>query len=280
MANQKYLKMKKITLLLIAFAAFFSGCVEVVPPIDLDLRYTGRRVLIEEFTGVQCVNCPEGSKKIEELVDLHNKQGVNVIPISIHAGDFSTPYNESLYDFNTPEGEILEKSHLGPVAGFPIAVVNRRKFDNENDVPVFLKTWAGHVVEELLVQPKLEVSIDNNFDSTSRELTVDITLNFSETVTEALGISIMILEDDIVDYQLTPDGKQSDYVHKHVLRTMLTDYQGDVISPNQTVDGEKPEFTYTFTVPTEWNAANCSVVAFVSQTGANLDVLQANIEHF
>lgn len=279
--------MKKITLIAIVFATLFFSCEEVVPPIDLDLRYTGRRVLIEEFTGVQCVNCPEGSKKIEELVALH---GDNLIPISIHAGDFSDPYPQSLYDFNTPEGELLERVHLGPVLGFPSATVNRKIFNGENERPIVLRKWAGYIVQELLEQPKLEIDIDNNFDMTSRELSVDVTLNFSETVTEGLGISIMILEDSIIDYQLTPDnsvypdGKNPNYVHKHVLRTMLTDYQGDVISPNQTVDGEKPEFTYTFTVPAAWNAANCSVVAFVSQTGSQagqgLDVLQVNIKHF
>jgi len=269
--------MKKITLLAIVFTALFYGCVEVVPEISSEFTYTGRKVLIEEFTGVQCVNCPEGSAKIEDLVALH---GNFLIPISIHAGDFSDPYNESLYDFNTPEGEILERAYLGPVLGFPSATVNRRVFDGENERPIVLRKWAGYIAQELLEEPKLDITIDNDYETISRELTVDITLNFSETVTEGLGISIMILEDDIIDYQLTPDGKQSDYAHKHVLRTMLTDYQGDVISPNQTVSGQKPEFTYTFTVPTEWNAENCSVVAFVNQNGADLDVLQADIEHF
>ena len=269
--------MKKLILLVFVTVTFFSGCVEVVPEISTEFTYTGRKVLIEEFTGVQCVNCPEGSKKIEELVALH---GDNLIPISIHAGDFSAPYSESLYDFNTPEGEILENSYLGPVIGFPIAVVNRKQFDGENDLPIFLRSWAGHIATELLEEPKLDISIDNDFDETTRELTIEVSLNFSETVTEGLGISIMILEDGIVDYQLTPNGKQSDYIHKHVLRTMLTDYTGDAISTNQTVSGQRPAFTYTFDVPAEWNAENCSVVAFVSQKGDNLDVLQANIEHF
>lgn len=275
--NNKYLNMKKITLLLIAFAAFFSGCVEVVPEISTDFTYTGRKVLIEEFTGVQCVNCPEGSKKIEELVALH---GDNLIPISIHAGGFAPPYNESLYDFRTPEGTILENSLLGPVLGFPSATVNRRVFDGENERPIVLRKWAGYIVQELFEQPKLDILIDNDFDATSRELTIDVTLNFSETVTDPLGISIMLLEDDIIDYQLTPAGKQSDYSHKHVLRTMLTDYNGDVVSPSQTVSGQKSEYTYTFAVPAEWNAEKCSVVAFVSKTDGDLGVLQVNLEHF
>lgn len=269
--------MKKIILLAIVFTTFFSGCVEVIPEISTDFTYTGRKVLIEEFTGVQCVNCPEGSEKIEDLVAFH---GDNLIPVSIHAGDFSTPSAESLYDFNTPEGMILENSYLGPVLGFPIAVINRRQFDDENDLPVLSSTWAGHIAEEFLEEPKLNINIDNAFDTSSRQLTIDVTLSFLETVTEGLGISIMLLEDQIVDYQLTPDGKENDYVHKHVLRTMLTDYKGDVISPAQTIGGERPEFTYTFTVPAEWNWENCSVVAFVSQYGDDLDVLQANIEHF
>lgn len=265
--------MKNLSILFVFFAMMMIGCEEIVPPIDLELRYTGRRVIVEEFTGVQCVNCPKGSKRLEELSDLH---GEFVIPVSIHAGSFSPPYPESLYDFRTPQGTSVENSLLGPVQGFPAATVNRRFYDDETEIPIVLNKWAGYIIQELLETPKLEVSIDNVYDTTTRQLDIEIELDFAEEVTEALGISIMLLEDDIYDYQLTEDGKVSDYKHKHVLRTMLTDYTGDPISVTQTKQGSRPTFNYTFTIPANWNSEKCEVVAFVSYKGAVLDVLQAN----
>lgn len=252
------------------------GCEEIVPPIDTEIRYTGRRVIVEEFTGVQCVNCPQGSKRLEELSDLH---GEFVIPISIHAGSFSDPYPESLYNFTTNEGNSLEGNLLGPVKGFPAATVNRRLFDNEDELPITLNKWAGYIIQELLEQPKLDLNISNNFNEVTRDLEIVINLKFIEDVTDNLGISIMILENDIKDVQLTPDGKQIDYNHKHVMRRMLTDYAGDAIQASQTTAGATPSFTYNFTIPANWNAEKCEVVAFVSKKGNTLDALQANIKH-
>lgn len=276
--------MKKLSVLFIFFAVLMFGCEEIVPPIDTEIRPTGRRVLIEEFTGVQCVNCPIGSKKIEELL-ANNSYGDFIIPISIHSGSFSEPYPQSLYDFRTTEGTNLESNLLGPVQGFPAATVNRRFFDNETELPVTLNKWTGYIVQELLEEPKLEITINNTYDTASRNLAIEVELDFIETVTEPLGVSIMILEDDIVDYQLTPDtdvysdGKNPYYKHKHVLRTMLTDYTGDAISIAKTKEGSSSTFNYSFTLPAEWQSEKCEVVAFVSQKGQTLDVLQANIEH-
>lgn len=280
------MNMNRLPFLFVFFAIMTFGCEEITPPIDLDFTYTGRRVIVEEFTGVQCVNCPEGSKRLEELSNLH---GDYVIPISIHAGSFSDPYPSSLYDFTTDEGDNIERNLLGPVQGFPAAVVNRRLFNNEDERPITINKWAGYIAQELIQQPKLEVTINNSFDTTSRSLDIDVQLDFIETVIQPVGISIMILEDGIQDYQLTPDksvypdGKDPNYIHKHVLRTMLTDYTGDAISFTQTKTGSSPTFSYNFTMPSEWSAEHCEVVAFVSYKGATdsngneiLNVLQAN----
>ena len=267
--------MKKISILLAFFAILIIGCDEIVPPIDLQITYTGRRVLVEEFTGVRCVNCPEGSKKIEEIVAQH---GEYIIPISIHSGFFSEPYDTSLYDFRTSEGTNLD-AHLGPVQGYPAATVNRTQYANETELPISLSKWAGYIIQDILQAPKVEVDISPTYDTTSRQLSVDIDLEFAETITEALAVSVMVTEDNVDDVQLTKDGKKYDYTHKHILRTMLTNYTGDAISVTKRKEGSTPSFTYTFTLPVGWNADNCEIVAFVSHTGSRLDVLQANKVH-
>jgi hypothetical protein len=42
-----------------------------------------RNVLIEDFTGHRCKNCPKASKAIEALVDAY---GSRIIGLAIHAG--------------------------------------------------------------------------------------------------------------------------------------------------------------------------------------------------
>ena len=83
----------------------------------------------------------------------------------------------------------------------------------------------------------------------------------------------MLVEDKVEDVQLTPDGKQSDYVHRHNLRDMLTAFNGNPLnSPLEA--GILVNRNYFYTIPNEWDVAECSIVAFVHLDAEDKTVLQ------
>ncbi|MBK8568289.1 MAG: Omp28-related outer membrane protein [Saprospiraceae bacterium] len=262
----------------------FSACEEVSPtvtgamggdtgggPVEDQLR----QVLIEEFTGVRCVQCPGGAIAIEELLGIH---GERLVAVSIHAGDFSPPYNDSQYDFRTSEGtEII--NFLERPAGYPSAVVNRKQFDGQFNLQLNQGDWAGSIASELEIVPKVRINIEPGYDQASRELTLKVTLFVDEAITDPdVHLSIMITESGIVDKQLTPAGLNTGYVHKHALRSMLTNWNGDPIAEPLT-PGAEIEKQYTFNLPEAWVAENCELVAFVSLAGTTKEVLQAHQVH-
>ena len=58
--------MKKLIFLFVTIALF--SCKETMPEVSDDPSPpTERKVLIEEFTGVDCSNCPYGSEELELL---------------------------------------------------------------------------------------------------------------------------------------------------------------------------------------------------------------------
>lgn len=277
--------MKNIFYALLFGFAFFTSCEEIPPqinpqmgpidnpnnpsPVDDQLR----QVMIEEFTGVNCVNCPDGSQAIETLIDIH---GERLVAVSIHSsGSFSRPIAESQYDFRTPEGDNL-LSYLGAPIGYPTAVVNRKKFQDEFDLQLGKGQWAGYIVEELAIPPKVRIAIEPTYTEASRDLRTDVTLYVDEDISDPdVRLSVMILEDDIVDAQVTPEGTKEDYKHKHVLRDMLTNFDGDIISENLTANAEI-EKSYDLNIPVGWVASNCKIVVFVSLGGQVKDVLQVH----
>ena len=276
--------MKKFVFLFIISFALFSSCEEIPPlvnpqmgPIDDPTDTTSfenqqRQVLIEEFTGVNCVNCPDGSEAIETLLDIYGEQ---LVAISIHAGFFSPPIDESQYDFRTSEGDNI-LSFLGEPLGYPTGVVNRKKFDGEFDLQLGKGQWAGFIAEEIAVDPSVKIDIQPAFDASSRDLDVDVTLYVQEDITDPdVRISVMLLEDDIEDAQVTPEGLDEGYKHKHVLRDMLTNYDGDILSEDLTANAQI-EKSFSGNIPDAWEAANCKVVVFVSLGGQIKDVLQAH----
>jgi hypothetical protein len=276
--------MKKHILFLFSAAMLFIACDEVSPivtgsmgdntgggPVEDQLR----QVLIEEFTGVRCVQCPGGAIAIEELLGIHGEQ---LVAVSIHAGDFSFPYNDSQYDFRTNEGNQII-NYLEKPAGYPSAVVNRKKFEGQFNLQLNQGDWAGSIASELALAPKVRINIEPDYDLASRQLTANVTLFVDEAITYPdVHLSIMITESSIVDKQITPAGINTAYVHKHALRGMLTNWDGDPITEAMT-PGAEIEKTYTFTLPDGWVPEKCEIVAFVSLAGTTKDVLQAHQVH-
>ena len=274
--------MKKIAILsfLCCSMFFYFGCEEVGPNITIGGGGNGpgtdvqaRNILIEEFTGVQCVNCPEGSDVIESLKETY---GARLIPISIHAGFFSNPYPESAHDFRTLAGDEIEQS-LGPVTGWPAAIINRKVFDGASGLVVGKNTWAGYMAQEITTTTPVEVNISKSFDPVTRLLDVTVDLSFVETINDPILISVMITENNIPDYQITPDGKLPDYIHKHVLRGMMTDSGGNSFS-NSTNAGDSGSDAFTMTLPASWDESKCEIIAFVHSVTSK-EVLQAYAAH-
>ena len=276
--------MKRL-LYLIALIAFLGiSCEEIGPDINPRMGPTNpddttttvdsqkRQVIIEEFTGVRCVNCPAGSEAIQTLIDTYGEQ---LVAVSIHAGSFSPPYNASIYDFRTSEGTNL-LSYLGEPLGFPTAVVNRKKFEGEFDLQLGQSLWPGYIAEELQTEPKIKIDLQPSFNPANNALKVDVTLYVQEDILESdVRLSLMITEDDIEDIQLTPNGAQDDYKHKHVLRGMITPYDGTPITDPLIANTQVAQ-TFNFTFPTEWVVENSHIIAVVSQNGETKDVYQAH----
>src|SRR5688572_11507337 len=83
-----------------------------------------RVILLEEFTGKGCTNCPKGSREIENLLTLFPE---NLVAVSIHAGFFANP---ALFpqlgpnDLRPPQADEL-LNLLGQPDGYPSGIVNR-----------------------------------------------------------------------------------------------------------------------------------------------------------
>ncbi len=269
--------MRKICFFLLFVLAF--SCSEIGPVItSLDPGNTTptntrkRIVLVEEFSGVRCVNCPAGSQDLEKLVALYPGQ---LAVVSIHAGFFSNPYPENRYDFRTPEGNGL-LNLLGQPLGYPSAVINRRKFEGEADLQLGRSQWPGFIAEELAKVPAFDVRLASVFSVQSRELRVEVDVARLDNSVAApdLRLSVFIVENNIADAQLTPEGKREDYLHKYVLRKALTAFDGTPVGQDlQTASSVRRSYVFTF--PSAWKAESCRLIAFVHRSGASWEVLQA-----
>ncbi len=228
-----------------------------------------KKVIIEEFTGVRCVQCPGGSKAIEDLLLIH---GERLVAVSIHAGDFAPPLPASSFDFRTTDGDQL-LNFLGPPEGYPSAVINRNKFGN-NILQQGQGSWNNFITQALEGDAKVNIDMSQSYDSGSRELSLTSTITVNETLEGNYNYAVMITESGIVDAQDDADqGLILDYVHKHVLRDILTKADGDPLTENLT-QGTVVEKQLTYVLPADWVASKCNVIVLVSNAGATKEILQ------
>lgn len=251
----------KHTLTLLALTPLLAYGQSLVPSSPQD-----RTVLLEDFTGIHCGYCPEGHVIMEALESQH---GSRLATVGIHAGAFSTP-GTGEPDFRTTAGTAID-AHF-TISGYPAGVISRRVFGGLDDLG--RGAWEGAVAEVLELPSPVNLGVASAFDEGTRELTVTVELLYTaDSPTGNDFISVLLKENHITGPQTDygPAGNHSDYDHRNVLRAYITDTWGDPVTT--TTAGTSVIRTYTYTVPAGWNAANCEVVAFVSED--RTDVYQA-----
>lgn len=269
------MKYIKLLLLPLLAAALFHGCEEM--PVQIpELSVGDRKVLVEELTGVRCPNCPDGTAT---LTALSAQLGDNLVVVSIHAAPgYDAPYPENKYDFRTPDGTAMA-NFIGQASFFPTASIDRRIVPPETEPYLPRQMWPGVIAEELDKAPVVSIFMESEFDTSSRRLDITVKLALNETLSGEHRLTVLITQDSIQDVQKYGLQIVPDYYHRHVLRDVITQATGDVISEplNASAVVEKK---FSLTLPAEWDAKHCSVVAFVHHgTDPDKEVLQVEEKH-
>lgn len=205
-----------------------------------------RVVLLEDFTGQRCVNCPLGSEVIEQLQEAY---GDNVVAVGIHGGPLGFKGNAKNVGLATDLGD--EYYNHWNLEYQPVGLINRHGAVNYTD-------WAKVVKEELTKTS----SIDLKASAALKDGSIDIAVEVIGKDGAVNGkLQVWVLEDGITAMQMMPDGSTNrDYVHNHVFRTAVNGSWGDIFTINE---AETMKQTLTQAVDASWNTANLSIVAFV-----------------
>ena len=287
------MKTLKFYFSVVLLALIISSCKEEGPDINLkpievdtsliDTTYISgtaivpqvKIVLIEDFTGVACPNCPNAAAKIDEIKNLYPNR---ILATAIHTkGIFGTPYDSSKFDFRTVAGLAIFDMLSGPKQ-WPIGCVNRVKHIDGNGNFVIKQdysTWASYAAAELIKNTGVNIYLsDVLIDSTFK---INVRLHYTQATADTQALTVYVIEDDIIDLQKLPDNNiDSHYVHKHVLRAVLSNYNGDDLKSNEgLVLNRVFEKEYKIKMDSKWVKSNCSIIAFVHKKGYYFDIVQA-----
>ncbi len=267
---------KQIFTLFVCFA--FFGNVNAQAP---------RKVVVEDYTGIWCGWCPNGRTCTQHLDATY---GNKVICMGVHSGDaLSTGYPDSLVN------------QIG-VTGFPEAAIDR--YPDKNNGGIFPgcggtsngSDWDVMVQNRLNTTSPVAVNITNTYNTSTRALSVTVTANFVASATGNMRLNCVILEDSIqtnaqqhnymsgdANFSTFEWFSQADpiavYYQRDVARINLANCYGTPgVIPTSVVSGGAYSKTYTYTIPTAYNASHIKIAGFVSKWGtvANPAMMDTN----
>ena len=266
--------MKKI--LLSSFALALQATAFAQLPVST--APSNKTVVLEEFTGIKCVYCPDGHK-IANNIKSSNTPG-KVILVNIHTGGYAAPSGTEP-DFRTAEGNAIAAISTMGITGYPTGSMNRHVYQG-TAIAMSRGVWAQYATQTLGQSSYVNVALQGTLNVTTRVLTVNVEVYYTgASPVSTNNLTVMLLENDVVGpqtggtnfnpTQVNPDGT---YNHQHMLRKVLnTSAMGETISP--TTSGTLIQKQYTFTVPAQFvnNApqlGNLEIAAFVAESNTEI----------
>ena len=244
-----------------------------------------KNVILEEFTGVQCINCPDGHRVASQISE---ENPGRIFIFNIHAGIFAAN------TYTTDEGSVLQ-TQFG-VDAFPKATVNRHSFSGFPDSFLLTRGYWSAAADTILSQPSpVNIAARGTLDWSTRELSITVQLYYTASAADSTNmLNVAILQNNVIGeqdgYYYNPEQVVGNrYRHMHMLRKLITGQWGDII--DTTVAGTFVERTYNYTIPETLGTPNAisakledlTFIAFISQgqreilTGCEVEMEYVNL---
>ena len=259
------MSIKKLTILSLVATALFA-----CETIDENERYVQletieakRNVLLEEFTGQNCPNCPTAHKTAASLKEQY---GDALITVSIHAGPFAfAEGSKSFPTFMTPEGNTY--ADAWGITNYPSGVINRTS--GVTSYP----DWPTIVREELQKEAVVDIEVAATYNADKTEINI-------ATIVKPLidiegSLQLWITESGIISRQKNGSETIREYEHNHVYRASVNGVGGESVSLSSNVFAT---LNHSIAVKDYWNADNLSVIAFVYNESGVLQAIESKIE--
>lgn len=267
------------TLSIAAAALTFTACDNV----DKDDRYIDmgeitaeRAVLLEDFTGQDCLNCPKAHEAIESLEEQYGAD--KVIAVSIHSGDMAistedTSFEDGFVGLMTRQGQTIMTSY--GISSWPMGVIN-------GGSPINYPEWAAAVRTALAQPSDIKLSLSVSFDETASENgKINMSAEILSGSAREVNVQFWITENKIVAEQKQPDGSIiEDYEHNNVFRAAVyRPIKGEPVTLEADIAKTvNADIDVRWSDTEHWVVDNLSVVAIVSDSKGVQQVIRVPVK--
>ncbi len=241
-----------------------------------------QNVLIEDFTGQYCGNCPGAAVIAHDIAKEHEGR---VFVAAVHAGFYADPFpaGSPYYtaDYRTESSTEYHEFFGLDTKGNPNGTVNRVKQSGDHvQAPI---NWKS-ITESLLTQtPEVGMQATAVLDTATNSLCVSVFCKALTNISGSRSMTVYLLEDSIVGDQnnySAPNGDPnyevghiSNYVHSHMLRDNINGTWGETWLQDGASSGDFQVFNYTYEIQdTTWRKNHLEIVAYTFESNPSSDV--------
>ena len=184
-----------------------------------------RNVLLVDFTGQRCSNCPAAADLLHSLTS--GPAGARIIPVSVHGGALALSTDASPRGLAGPDARRLTDE--ARVSSWPQGTVDRPV----GGTLLRPSAWNAALAERLALAADADAAAQQSLVADAHVALATRTLSYTlrpRHLTDAAGqadaetyLHLWLVEDSITAPQTLADGtERADYLHRHVLRLDLT----------------------------------------------------------
>ncbi len=245
-------------------------------PNEVPVFYEKQKILVEDFTGSRCLNCPNGHRELSNLLNVYGEQ---LVGIAIHYDWFATPLPpEFPNDFRTDVGTAIGDAFVGNTAPLPQGLINRVGEGNQRYFSP--SAWDAQIASLVDQTPKVGISLNAKIQGNN----INANLHFKvfeplEPISDPLKVQVLVTESGIVSPQIDGGETVEDYVHNHVLRGSLNGIWGeDLVMTMPNAQDQILNKQVSGVIQPEWNKEHLAVVVVV-YNDTTKEIVQVEEQH-
>ncbi|MBI3232622.1 MAG: Omp28-related outer membrane protein, partial [Bacteroidetes bacterium] len=160
----------------------------------------------------------------------------------------------------------------------PAGGIDRIHFSGESYTLVSNSdNWSGYFSARKSVTTPYNVTIDNVYDATTKEVLSTVKVMLTAASNDSLSLTMVLTESKIISDQEEPDTSTGlnvivpDYEHNHLVRTFYTPALGKQLTGSK-VPGRVFIYRVKRKLDDKWKPENCTIVAYVHSVGTKKEV--------
>ncbi len=229
---------------------------------------TLQNVLIEDYTGHTCTNCPAAAVVARTL---ENDNPGRVFVASIHASIGNSFQSlvppEFTTDFTTEEGN----TYVNEIPNFfanPSGTINRKQGGLGGTHWYLSTTWASATNSALTETPKANLQVQYNYFPQTRGLFVHTESEFLTNLQDEYALVIYVVRDVVIAAQKLADGSTEEHYHHHNVFTKTINGAWGTTIASSPVSGDKIYNNFAIQLPdntndSTYNIDNLSLITYV-----------------